>query len=124
MGKIHTADPCGYSFLKDKSRMNRSYQTDAEEILWQRIRKCALGVKFRRQHCILDFIVDFICLEKKLIIEVDGEYHNTEQQIRDDQARSDDLYRYGYYVLRFTNDMVINDIDYVLNRIKDILSKL
>ena len=124
MGKIRTAHPDRYMILKENSRINRFCATDAERELWQHLRKSALGVKFRRQHCVGDYIADFICLDKHLIIEVDGGYHYTEEQQREDNIRTDSLNRLGFYVLRFTNDMVFNDIYYVLDRIKELLTKL
>lgn len=63
-------------------------------------------------------------MEKNLIIEVDGGYHNQEEQRIDDNTRTDFLNKHGYYVLRFTNEMVITDMDYVLDRIKELLNKL
>lgn len=93
-------------------------------VLWEQLRRKALGYKFRRQHSIDDYIADFICIEKNLIIKVDGKYHNQEEQRIDDNTRTDFLNKHGYYVLRFTNEMVMEDIDYVLDRIKELLNKL
>ena len=63
-----------YELLKDFAKQNRKNATPAEDVLWGNIRNKALGVEFRRQHIIADFIVDFVCLDKMLIIEVDGGY--------------------------------------------------
>ena len=72
---FQTASPDRYDLLKVFARKNRNNQTTAEICLWQQLRCETLGVKFKRQHIIYDYIVDFICLEKNLVIEVDGAYH-------------------------------------------------
>lgn len=77
--KFKTAHPDIYAILKDNAHHNRIEPTDAEKILWQHIRRKALGVRFRRQHAIGDYIVDFACINLKLIIEVDGGYHFSEE---------------------------------------------
>jgi len=76
-------------------------------------------LKFRRQHAIGDYIADFICLEISLIIEVDGEYHNSEEQQEKDTIRTKYLNEQGFYVLRFTNNEVINQTEWVLKSIID-----
>lgn len=122
--KNETAYPDTYQQTKEYSRENRKGQTIAEEFLWERIRRKALGVKFRRQHIIGDYIADFSCIDKKLIIEVDGGYHTTPQQRNEDLVRSEWLYRQGYVVLRFTNETVLDDIEYVVGRIREIIDKM
>lgn len=92
--------------------------------MWQHIRRKALGVRFRRQHAIGDYIVDFVCLDIKLIIEVDGDYHFTEEQRRLDAIRSDFLYKMGFYVMRFTNTQILVDTENSLERIKETIDKL
>ena len=66
----------------------RANPTETESLLWEQLRNKNLDDKFRQQHLIEDFIVDFVCLSKKLIIEVDGEYHNTKEQIASDEKRT------------------------------------
>ncbi len=122
--KYQTAYPDTYNIVKEYARENRKYQTTSEAILWETIRKNQLGVKFRRQHIIGDYIADFICLEKRLIIEIDGGYHNKKLQKDSDLLRSQWLYKQGYYVLRFTNDNVNNNIDEVRERIAEVLSQI
>ncbi|HKR04751.1 MAG TPA: methionine synthase [Bacteroidia bacterium] len=100
-------------FAKDM----RHEPTQAENILWQELRNRKLGHKFRRQHPLDGFIPDFICLEKKLIIEVDGEIHIEQKEY--DEGRTYELNEIGYKIIRFTNDEVINKKDFVLNKIKD-----
>lgn len=114
----HTASPDRYLLLRSFARCNRYEPTTAELRLWECLKGKRLGVKFRRQHIIQDFIVDFVCLDEMLIIEVDGEYHTTEQQQNEDKQREECLTHFGYRILRFTNDEVLYQIDDVLNRIK------
>ena len=76
-----------------------------------------MGEHFRRQHVILDYIPDFVCLSKQLIIEIDGGYHLEGEQPQRDEERTEELMRQGFRVLRFTNDEVIGDIDSVLDKI-------
>lgn len=113
-----------YSILREHAKENRKNPTPAEAVLWDNLRNNALGVKFRQQHPILDFIVDFVCLDKKLVIEVDGGYHETEEQKYQDDLRSERLYKKGYYVLRFSNEEIINNTDEVLSRIKEIINNI
>lgn len=112
-----TASIDRYDLLKDYSRENRKKATDAEKELWHHIRAGKLGVKFRRQHPILDFIVDFVCLSKMLVIEVDGGYHTTEAQEHDDKSRDERLANMGYKTLRFTNEQVLYQLDSVISDI-------
>ena len=77
---FQTASPDRYELLKAFARENRNNQTDAEKCLWQQLRSGELGVKFKRQHIIDDFIADLVCLEKMLIIEVDGAYPFTDSE--------------------------------------------
>ena len=118
-----TANPLFAKELVKLARQNRKQSTNAEEILWQEVRGSKLGFKVRRQHYIDNFIVDFICLEKKLIIEIDGAYHETEEQIEKDNERTLLLeQKYNFKVIRFTNDEVENDLDNVLLNIKKALN--
>jgi leucyl-tRNA synthetase len=80
----NSANPLYANELVQLARGNRKNATEAEAILWQEIRNSNLGFKIRRQHYIGNFIVDFVCLEKKLIIEIDGEYHN-EKKMKNEQ---------------------------------------
>ena len=80
-GKYNTASPDRYLLLKNFAQTNKQFPTDAEKLLWEHIRAKQLSVKFNRQHIIGDYIVDFVCIEKKLVIEVDGGYHSEYEQI-------------------------------------------
>lgn len=116
-----TASSDRYEILKHNARKNRCRQTDAETIVWEYLRAGRMGVKFRRQHPIADYIVDFVCLNQGLIVEIDGEYHNDSAQMDDDRIREYRLTSLGYRVLRFTNQQVMEDIDSVTEKIKNSL---
>lgn len=115
---FRTSSPDYYAYLKENSKRMRGNQTMGESALWQNLRGKQLGVKFRRQHAIGDYIADFVCLTSKLIIEVDGEYHNTPQQQLLDKQRTDFFLRMGYKELRFSNDEILCYIDRVMETIK------
>ena len=109
----------------EHARNNRKEKTESEDIIWQQVRNQQLGYKIRRQHYIGNYIVDFVCLEKKLIIEIDGEYHYHEEQIELDKLRTLELeQKYFFKVIRFTNDEVKNDLSNVLQKIKNTLEKI
>ncbi|MEO0124162.1 MAG: endonuclease domain-containing protein [candidate division WOR-3 bacterium] len=97
----------------------RGNMTLAEKRLWYKIRDKQLGVKFRRQQMIGRYIVDFVCFEKKLIIEVDGSGHF---ESRGDKIRDRWLRAQGYMVLRFWNNDVLRNIDGVMEVIISELS--
>lgn len=92
--------------------------TLSEQILWNVIRKKDFGVRFLRQHVIGDYIVDFICIEEKLIIEVDGGYHSEPKQQNEDQQREEWLKAHGFRVIRFKNEEIMNELPKVINIIK------
>jgi very-short-patch-repair endonuclease len=95
------------------ARRLRQLMTPAEDQLWRALRgRQLVGLKFRCQHPIGRFIVDFYCPSCKLVIEVDGDIHS--QQKAYDEARTEQLESYGYRVLRFTNEEVLNDLQTVL----------
>lgn len=96
--------------------------TDAEKHLWQRIRMQQLGVKFRRQHPVGSYVLDFACIDARLAIEIDGGQH-AETQI-EDSLRSAWLEERGWKVLRFWNNDVLQNIEGVLAEIDCALSKL
>ena len=109
-----------FRLIEEAKRM-RKEPTDAEAALWELLRDKKLGDKFRRQHLIDDFIVDFVCLSKNLVIEVDGGYHNDPTQKEYDEQRTLYLNEKGFKVIRFTNEEVLGNIEAVLTKIKDIL---
>ncbi|PWA04270.1 UvrD-helicase domain-containing protein [Flavobacterium psychrotolerans] len=108
--------------LIEKAQEMRKNPTDAEKILWSEIKSKSLDYKFRQQHLIDSFIVDFVCLSQKLVIEVDGEYHLTQEQIQLDNERTIVLNNLGYKLIRFTNKQVIENVSEVLEKIKQELS--
>jgi len=121
-GKYNTASPDRYLLLKDFAQTNKQFPTDAEKLLWEHIRAKQLSVKFNRQHIIGDYIVDFVCIEKKLVIEIDGGYHSEYEQIEKDEFRTQQLRDWGFSVIRFKNEDVLRDISGVLNKIKNNLN--
>ena len=119
---VHTADPMMYGMLKERAEEMRKNPTEAEKVLWEALRANGLGVKFRQQHIIEDFIVDFYCNEYKVTVEVDGGYHNEADQMKSDKERTARLNELGYTELRFTNEEVLCDLDNVLKKIKTFCS--
>ena len=104
--------------LKLPSRNLRSNMTDAEQWLWQRLRrKQILGLQFYRQKPILNFIVDFYCSAAKLVIECDGGQHYTEDGLKADQIRDQALSELGLVVLRFSNRQILIETDAVVDQI-------
>jgi very-short-patch-repair endonuclease len=100
--------------IEQAARHLRQQLTPAEAPLWEALRGRQLGgLKFRRQHPVGRFIVDFYCPSCKLVIEVDGSIHTRQQAY--DRVRTDQLQIFGYCVLRFTNDEVMNDLATVLS---------
>lgn len=122
--KYRTARPSTYALLKELKTENKKNSTQAENVLWECLRNKNLKYKFRRQHVIDIFIADFVCLEKNLIIEVDGGYHNTLEQREADELRTQILNEIGFKVIRFTNEEVINTTENTLKKITTILESL
>ena len=103
----------------------RQESTEAEKILWAELRNKKLnGLKFRRQHPIDKFIVDFYCHEKKLVIELDGNVHDEKVNKEYDNARTAMLAGLDVIVLRFGNEEVINNMKNVLEKISDVTNVL
>ena len=108
--------------LKEYARHNRRHATPAEDALWQALRGSQLGGRFRRQHAIGSYIVDFICVKSFLTIELDGEVHAEVGQVEYDRGRTHILTELGYRELRFTNHQVLHQLGRVLATIKQHLS--
>lgn len=105
--------------IKHFSRNLRNGPTEAEKILWQHLRAKQLhGYKFRRQVPIDNYIVDFLCFEKRIIIELDGGQHGSDA----DMQRTEYLERKGFLVLRFWNNDVLENIEGVLQTISTTLN--
>ncbi|MGI5917992.1 MAG: endonuclease domain-containing protein [Anaerolineae bacterium] len=103
-------------YIRVTARHLRHRSTVAESLLWTELRSRRLcGLKFRRQHPIGPYIADFCCVTARLVIEIDGPVHRRQSQR--DAARTDELHRRGFRVIRFTNEQVLNDIEGVLQGI-------
>lgn len=101
------------AYRKRLARALRRNATDAENALWKHLRACRMvGVKFRRQHPMGPYVVDFACVERRIIIEVDGGQHGDQRE--DDAKRSEYLAKRGYTVLRFWNNQVLTEGDRVV----------
>jgi len=112
-----------FAGLIKEARELRKKQTKAEEFLWEMLRnRKFMGLKFRRQHQIGEYIVDFYCDEHKLIIELDGEVHVPDKQKKHDKIRDKYLTTLGNKVLRFANEIVFDSPEDVLEMVKDSLS--
>ncbi|HKR05731.1 MAG TPA: DUF559 domain-containing protein [Bacteroidia bacterium] len=118
-----TARNSSYDILKLDQQELKKGTTEAEEILWNYLKgKNLEQFKFRRQHIIDEFIVDFICLSKKIIVEIDGGYPNDPKIIEADNLRTGILKDIGFKVIRFSNEEVLVNIEKVLKKIKQELS--
>ena len=100
----------------------RDNQTETELFLWNHLSKIEIKeIRIKRQHPVLYFIADFYCHKAKLIIEIDGGYHNIPEQFNYDQNRDSELESLGLKVIRFTNDEVFANPMTVATKIKEIL---
>ncbi len=107
----------------EKARFLRNNMTEAEKIVWNELKnRQVFKARFRRQHPIDIFIVDFYCHEFKLAIEIDGEIHLKKEVIDYDDGRTHDLEKHGVRILRFTNDQVFNNIDKIIREILEAVS--
>jgi len=102
----------------------RENMTDTEIKLWEELKnKKLLGHKFRRQHPISNYIVDFYCHKLKLVIEVDGGYHNNLEQLELDKARTEILEFQDLKIIRFSNEEIFKNLSGVINEIKMIANQ-
>ena len=109
-------DPNNKSFRQQLRRES----TPTEKILWNRIRNKQInGLKFRQQHGFGNYIMDFYCPAIRLCIEIDGEVHETTEAKEYDKERTVFLNHYGIKVIRFRNEEILNDLEEVINKIKD-----
>ena len=116
------ADTMEYGLLKENAKANRNNMTEAESAFWSLAKGSGLGEKCRRQYIIGEYIVDFFFRKSMLIVELDGGYHFTEEQQKEDTIRQDWLEHMGYKVLRSTNEQILFDTDNVIVEIRDFLS--
>ncbi len=106
------------------AKVLRKNMTEAEKKVWKELRNRNLsGYKFRRQHPVGQYIVDFYCPGRGLIIEIDGGIHNEPEKQEKDQNRQAELDRLGLKVIRFTNEEVRNDMEIVMLKIEQELKK-
>jgi very-short-patch-repair endonuclease len=107
----------------ENARFLKKVMTESEAILWEQLRNRKLkGYKFRRQHPVASYIVDFYCHECRLIVEVDGEIHKQSDNPEYDSGRTSELELLGLRMVRFTNEEVEKDISLVLNKILESLT--
>jgi very-short-patch-repair endonuclease len=118
-----TSDPSYYGLLNVYASENKKYQTEAEKMLWLHLRGNKLGLHFRRQHIIGCYIADFVCLKKKIIIEVDGGYHSQYAQAIKDYYRTEKLESLGFKVLRFRNEDIYSNVVFVLDQIFNAIAR-
>ncbi|MFN0081609.1 MAG: vitamin B12 dependent-methionine synthase activation domain-containing protein [Ferruginibacter sp.] len=112
------ADPITYTLLKEYAFNHRRNPTHAEATLWEALKTKQLsGYKFRRQHIIGSYITDFVCLDRRLIIEIDGLIHQLPENKESDELRTEWLKLKGFKVVRFTNDEVLSHLDKTLEKI-------
>jgi len=115
--KIHNSPK-----MADKRRDLRIHETPEEKLLWERLRNKQLkNCKFKRQHSVGGYILDFYCCSKRIAIELDGLHHLDADKIRYDMARTELLQTYNIQVLRFMNQQITTDIQSVLDRILNFL---
>ncbi len=115
-----TTSPQLWEMLKPLARQMRHEPTPAEDLLWRRLRSRRLyDTRFRRQHAIERFIVDFYCADARLIVEVDGVIHEYTQE--EDAIRQEYLESLGFMVIRFTNGDVVTSLGAVVERIGEVL---
>jgi len=95
----------------------RKNMTEAEKVIWERVCNNQLGIRIRRQHPIDNYIADYYCHELKLVIEIDGGIHLSEENQQHDKTREAGLNEYGIEIIRFTNEEVSKEIDIVIEKI-------
>lgn len=108
--------------LTERRRGLRKNQTECEKIIWKYLRDRKAGVKFRRQHSIGYYIADFFCYEKKLVIEIDGEIHNSNLNREYDKNRDLILKGLGYRVIRISNKEIETNLQKAILKIQTALS--
>jgi very-short-patch-repair endonuclease len=114
-----TANPHTYKLIVEFRKYLKNNTTPAEKVLWEYLRNKKIVHKIRRQHVIDDFISDFVCLMKKVVIEIDGKVHDFQKEY--DELRTARLNELGYEVIRFTNEEVLSSPFQVSQKIKSFL---
>ncbi len=116
-----TSDAENWKFLHPIAKELRRNQTEAEDALWQELRRKNTGFKIKRQQPVDGYIADFVCIEKRVIIEVDGGIHQNPNNIKQDEERTRILKTQGYDVIRFTNEEILENAINVADKIKEYL---
>ena len=102
----------------------RASPTRSEALLWQAVRRARLGVKFRRQHPIGSFIVDFYCAELGLVVEIDGGIHRTENGVARDGLRDESLMRWGLRVVHVDAERVEGEVEAVVRELRRVIGAI
>lgn len=113
-----------YKYQRPIRKRLRKQMPKGEILLWQRLKNSKTEYKFRRQQGIGKYVVDFYCPKLKLAIEIDGRTHDLPQQIKYDKIRQKDIEALGIKVKRFYSDDIFNDLDYVVDSIKNVCDDL
>ncbi|MDR0814436.1 MAG: DUF559 domain-containing protein, partial [Bacteroidales bacterium] len=121
--RFHTTDSKRWNKLETAAKLMRSHQTEAENALWQELRAKKTGHKIRRQHIVNTFIVDFISLDKGVAIEIDGRIHDNEDHKEYDAIRTQILEESGFEVIRYSNEEILQNPQFVAKKIKIYLDK-
>ncbi|HNY62732.1 MAG TPA: endonuclease domain-containing protein [Bacteroidales bacterium] len=114
-----TANPINYKFIKEMRDYLKNNPTEAEDIMWEHLKNKNIGHKIRRQHIIADYITDFVCLRKKVVIEIDGKIHLKQKEY--DEFRTAVLNNLGYKIIRFTNEEVFANPELIAKKLKEVL---
>lgn len=114
-----TADLQNYKYIKEFRVILKENPTEAEKLIWEYLKNKKIDYKIRRQHVIDNFIVDFVCLPKKVVIEIDGGIHLQQQE--SDLLRTNTLNEQGFMVIRFSNEEVLSNPENVALKIKEVL---
>lgn len=117
----NTANEWSYPFIKEVRDTLKDNPTKAEKIIWEFLRNKKTGHKIRRQHIIDNFTADFVCIPKRVVIEIDGKIHLLQPD--SDELRTQRLNDLGFEVIRFTNEAVYADPELVAEKIKQYLDK-
>lgn len=113
------------AFTKDKRRELRKNETKEEKIMWRALRNRNLnGYRFVRQFGIGPYIADFYCPEKKLVVEIDGAHHYTEEGMKYDKEREEYMTQFGIKTVRFDNRWIIENIEVVLYEIEKLIDSV
>ena len=111
--------------LFQMAKENRKNPTEAERIMWSVLRDNRFeGNKFRRQHPMGNYILDFYCHQLKIVIEVDGGYHEEINQKKYDESKDSYLRGFGIEVIRITNDRVLKDLDGVIRELREFIKTI